>query len=112
MAEVVFYSIANLVTLSLNEALIKDLWHCFNRKKEILTKCVLFFSPVLPPKFWRKPVSECWVSCSVEPSHQKLSEATAHLCSGAAVVGQLSAVPISTGTLSCVSAEQTFLFRF
>lgn len=43
MAEVVFYSIANLVTLSLNEALIKDLWHCFNRKKEISTKCELLF---------------------------------------------------------------------
>lgn len=33
MAEVVLYGIANLVTLSLNEALIKNLWRCFNRKK-------------------------------------------------------------------------------
>lgn len=34
------------------------------------------------------------------------SEATACLCSGAAAGGQLPAVPSSTGTLSCVSAEQ------
>lgn len=43
MAEVVLYGIANLVTLSLNEALIKNLWHYFNRKNEIITKCELLF---------------------------------------------------------------------
>lgn len=35
------------------------------------------------------------------------SEGIIYLCSGAAAVGQLSAVPLRTGTLSCVSAEKT-----
>lgn len=55
-------------------------------------------------------MSECWVSPWFEPLCQKLSEAVARLCSGAAVVGQLSADPVRNGTLSCVSAEQTCSF--
>lgn len=35
MAEVVIYGVANLVPLGLNEALIKNLWHCFNRKVKL-----------------------------------------------------------------------------
>lgn len=60
MAEVVFYGTANQVPLSLNEALIKNLWHCFNRKNEIITKCELYFLQLCQPKFWRKPGYE-WV---------------------------------------------------